>query len=360
MRILWVASQLEGSGGIGRVVSAGARALAARGHDVHVAGPVVSDDLAPFEGVVLHAWPQHFPRLARVLHFVPMLRRIAPDVVHFHAALPHDELLLPARAFRRAFGNPLLVATPHSSRRYRHYRTRLGVRLADLVIVPSEWAATRPREAGARRIAIVPGGVTLGPAPRFDDREPVVLVLARLAASKGIEVLLDAFAAVAATRPAWQLWIAGDGPDRDALAARAASLACAARVHFLGWVDGTEKERVLAQAAIGVLPSRRESFGGALLEMQERGLACIASDVGGVAALASGGDTAELVAPDDAGALARALAKLMDDAPVRRALAEGGRRHAERFGWDAIAARYEAAYRSVGEAAYGSVGAAER
>jgi glycosyltransferase involved in cell wall biosynthesis len=344
MRILWVASQLEGHGGIGRVVARGTRALAERGHEVHVAGPATHADLAPFTRVVAHPWPERFPRLLRALHFLPLARRLAPDVVHFHAALPHDELILPARALRFAIGRPLLVATPHGSRPYRHYRTRLGARLADLVVVPSEWAAELPRAAGARHIEVVPGGVELGPEPDFEKREPVVLVLARLVESKGIDVLLDAFEAVAATRPAWQLWIAGDGPDRDALVAHARALACTARVRFLGWLDGAEKRRVVSCAAIGVLPSRRESFGGALLEMQERGVACIASDAGGTADLASGGAAARLVPPDDVDALTAAVAELIDDAAARRALAGAGRRHAERFGWDAIAARYEAVY----------------
>ena len=344
MRILWVASQLEGHGGIGRVVARGTRALAERGHDVHVAGPTTDADLAPFASVVAHPWPRRFPRLLRALHFLPLARRLAPDVVHFHAALPHDELILPARALRSAIGRPLLAATPHSSRPYRHYRTRLGARLADLVIVPSEWAAAHPRAAGARHIEVVPGGVELGPLPDFETREPVVLVLARLVESKGIDVLLDAFDAVAATRPGWRLWIAGDGEDRAALAAHADRLAHRDRVLFLGWLDGAEKQRVLSSAAIGVLPSRRESFGGALLEMQERALACITSDVGGAADLASGGATARLVPRDDATALAEALAELMDDTDARRKLGEQGRRHAEGFGWDAIAARYEAVY----------------
>jgi glycosyltransferase involved in cell wall biosynthesis len=342
MRILWVASHLEGRGGIGHVVASGARALAARGHEVHVAGPASAGDRAAFEGLAAHAWPRHGPRIARLPALLALARRLAPDVVHFHAARPHPEWIGAARLLRGAIGRPLLALTPHGSRPWPR-RARLAVRSADLVVVPSAWAAEAPRAAGARSIEVAPGGVAIGAAPDLDARDPAVLVLARLAASKGIAALLDAFDAIAAARPAWELWIAGDGPDRDALMRRAAALGCTARVRFGGWVDGAEKERLLARAAIGVLPTLRESFGGALLEMQARGLACIASDVGGLAELAANG-AARLVAPGDPRALAAALAETIDDTALRRALAGRGRRNAERFDWSAIAARYESIY----------------
>jgi glycosyltransferase involved in cell wall biosynthesis len=342
MRILWVASHLEGRGGIGRVVASGARALAARGHDVHVAGPASADDLAAFAGLDALAWPRHAPRLAQIPRFLALARRLGPDVVHFHAARPHAGLVGAARLARSAIGGPLLAMTPHGSRPWSG-RARFAARRADLVVVPSAWSADAPRAAGALRVEVVPGGVAVGAAPDLDAREPAVLALVRLAESKGIATLLDAFGAIAAERPAWELWIAGDGPARDALVRRAAELGCAARVRFLGWIEGAEKERVLARAAIGVLPTLRESFGGALLEMQERGLACIASDVGGVAELAAHG-AARLVAPRDGRALAAGLAELIDDTRARRALAERGRRNAERFDWSAIAERYEQIY----------------
>lgn len=344
MKILWVASRLEGRGGIGRVVAAGARALAERGHDVHVAGPVASADLTPFGDVPLHRTPSRRVRLAQAFDLLPPLASLRPDVVHFHAAGVHVEPIAALRVRRAGGDRPLLVATPHSSRPFAKRRARLGLRAADLVLAPSEWSGARAREGGARRVAVVHAGVALGPAPDAGAREPIVLALGRLEPVKGFDVLLEAFAAASATRAAWHLWIAGDGPERAALERRADALGCRDRVRFLGWIEGEEKERALGRAAIGALPSRRESFGAALLEMQERGLACVASDVGGVADLADGGRAARLVAPGDADALAAALGALLDDADAQRALGEAGRRHAEQFPWSAVAARYEATY----------------
>lgn len=347
VRILWIASELEARGGIGRVLVSATRALAARGHEVHVAGPGDASGAAAFAGVTAHAWGKRRWKALLLADLAPLVRRLAPDVVHFHSAMPHGEVVAGLRLLRRGAPRPLLVVTPHSSRPYAKRRARLGLRAADRVIVPSEWAAGHARAAGARRVDVVPAGVDPGPEPRLAPREPAVLVLARLAAVKGIDLLLAAFAQAATTRPAWQLWIAGEGSERDALAREVQRLACAPRIAFLGWLEGEAKERVLARAAIGVLPSRRESFGGALLEMQARGLACVASDAGALRELADHGRAAQLVAPADADALAQALGALMDDERARRALAEAGRAHALRFAWSAIAERYEALYRDA-------------
>jgi glycosyltransferase involved in cell wall biosynthesis len=347
LRVLFVAAELEARGGVGRVVSGGARALAARGHDVHVAGPAAEGDgAAGFAGVAVHAWRRRAQKLAQLADLLPLLRRFAPDVVHFHAARPHGEVIAALRALRFATGSPLLVVTPHSGRPFAKRRARLGLRAADLVVVPSAWLAERVRAAGASRVAIIAAGVDPAP-PSEIGREPAVLALAKLSHAKGLDVLLDAFARIAAARPAWQIWLAGEGGERDALERRARELDLAARVQFLGWIEGEAKRRALDRAAIGVLPSRRENFPGALLEMMASGLACVTSDVGAAADIAASGRAARLVPAGDAGALADALAGLIDDPAARLALGAAGREQAGRYAWPAIAAQLEAAYRNA-------------
>ena len=73
--MLWVASQLEGRGGIGRVVAGGALSLAARGLEVHVAGPRADGDLAPFGDLPLHVLPRRGAKLAALVDLLPL----APD-----------------------------------------------------------------------------------------------------------------------------------------------------------------------------------------------------------------------------------------------------------------------------------------
>ncbi len=349
LRILWVASKLVWDGGIGNVVARGARALAERGHQIHAAGPTRDGDPGPLAGVAVHAWRKRRVKATQLIDLVPLVRSIEPDVVHFHSAMPHGEViaglrwLRPWRERKRA---PLIAVTAHSSRPYAKRRARIGLRSADAVVVPSQWAAAHARGAGAREatVYVVPAGIDTGALPDLAEREDAILALGRLQAVKNLDLLIDAFARVAGARPGWRLWIAGRGPEGAALSERAQALRLADRVELLGWVAGDEKERVLARAAIGAAPSQRESFGGALLEMQAHGLACVVSDTGGLTELADHGRAARLVPPGDVAALARELAALMDDAEARRALAREARRAAERYDWSEIARRYEFVY----------------
>jgi glycosyltransferase involved in cell wall biosynthesis len=188
------------------------------------------------------------------------VRRLRPQVLHFHSAMPHGEVVAALRLLRSA---PLLVVTPHSSRPFAKRRARLGLRVANLVIAPSAWAASHALAAGARHVMVSHAGIDAGAEPDLDRRESVVLALGRLADTKGFDVLLAAFGACAAARPDWQLWIAGEGAARAALETRPA-LACADRVHSSAGSRET-KDRALARAAIGAPLAAR--VWRALLEM---------------------------------------------------------------------------------------------
>jgi len=350
LRILWVASKLEREwkGGVGRVIAGALPALAARGHEVHLAGRAPEGEPAPLPGVTLHPWPARRSKLAQLPHLVALQRKLRAQVVHFHSALPHGALIVPFLWLRRALGRPLVVVSPHTGAR-AHYPKRLAraaLARADRVIAVSRWSAERAVRAGAprERTLVVPNGSDLLAVPPRGKRAPVVVALARLVASKGIDVLLEAFDAAAATRPEWRLRIAGEGREAEALRRRAAELASGARIELCGQAAGAAKEALLAEAAIGVQPSREDNLPGALLELQAWGIPCIASRVGGIPEILGEGEAGFLVPPGDVPALARALGALMED-PARRArLAEAGLRLAADRTWPRIAERLEAAY----------------
>jgi glycosyltransferase involved in cell wall biosynthesis len=109
--------------------------------------------------------------------------------------------------------------------------------------------------------------------------------------------------------------VGGEGRDGDRLRAAAAGLPVTFR-GFVGDVRG-----FLAGLDVFCLSSRREALPLVLLEAMAEGLPCVATDVGGVA-VAVGAD-AVVVPPEDAGALAAALAALLGDPAAR---AELGRR----------------------------------
>jgi len=355
VRILWVASKLETgwTGGIGRVLAGGAEALAAAGHELHLAGArPVDGDARPLSGVALHPWPAPRWKVQQLAPLRALLRRLDPDVVHFHSALPHGALVVPLLLLRGRRPTPLVVLTPHTGARsdYPKRLSRLALRWADGVVCPSRWSAERARRAGAEatRLHVVPNGFDAPVRPALPPtREPVVVFLGRLVRSKGPDVLLDAFARVADAHPDWKLVLAGAGREAEPLRARAAALPCAARIALPGHVAGEAKQRLLATASLGCVPSRDDNLPGSLQELQAWGVPTIASEVGGIPELARDGAAARLVPPGDAPALAAALGALMQDAAERTRLSAAGLAAAEERTWKRYAESLLAAYREL-------------
>jgi glycosyltransferase involved in cell wall biosynthesis len=194
------------------------------------------------------------------------------------------------------------------------------VEQADVVIVPSVFARERLRALGAplpwERVAVLPPPLrALGQEGEGAPSEPsatFALVVSRLSAEKGVDVAIDAcrLAGIA-------LVVAGDGPEREALRARAAD----ADVTFLGQVDDATLRDLRAGASIALAPSRSpETFGLAVAEAMAAALPVAASRVGALPELL---EPEALVPPGDAQALAQAVTSLAGD----RA---SGRRNLER------------------------------
>ncbi len=175
---------------------------------------------------------------------------------------------------------------------------------------------------------------------------PVLLAMSALVRRKGIDVLLVAAAALGARGVRAQLWIAGDGPERGALAAQVRQLGLAEQVRFLGRRDDVGD--LLAACDIFVLPSRREGLGVAALEAMAAGRPVVASAVGGLRDAVVDGRTGVLVPPEDPAALAAALERLTGDLALRTHLgAAGPQRIAEGFLPEQMVAAYERLYREV-------------
>jgi glycosyltransferase involved in cell wall biosynthesis len=194
------------------------------------------------------------------------------------------------------------------------------VEQADALIVPSAFARERLRELGAplpwervhvlapplRMQAFAAGADVLmrsgSPTGATAAAGSYALVVARLAPEKGVDVAIDA-----CREAGMPLVVAGDGPERAALARRAGDGA----VRFVGHVGERELAELRAGAAIALAPSRSaETFGLAVAEAMAAGLPVIASRVGALPELV---EPDALVAPGDARELAGAIARLAGD-----------------------------------------------
>lgn len=185
-------------------------------------------------------------------------------------------------------------------------------------------------------IDIVPHGI----APRFQpggEREdtPLVVAVGRLMPQKGFDDLLPVLVDVRRRVPEMQAVIVGDGPHRDRLVARAASLGATDWLRFAGRVSDDELVGWYRRAWVAVSASRREGFGLTLTEAAACGTPVVATRIAGhVDAVAQG--TSGLLA-DDHDSLVESITAVLTDDELRGKLSAGALAHAQRFTWDRAA-----------------------
>lgn len=226
---------------------------------------------------------------------------------------------------------------------------RASYAFAHKVIANSQAAAARLRRerVPARKIAVVANGLDVDRFDRRPAREALrrIVVVANLRREKGHDVLLQAAAMVLQTFPDARFAFAGGGPELEALKARAAALAVAHAVTFLGHQE--DVQACLTANDIFVLPSRSEAFPNAVLEAMAAGMPIVASHVGGIPELVESGHTGMLVPPDDAPSLADRLCRFMRNPPFAARLGETARASAEaRYSFDRMVAGFEGIYLS--------------
>ena len=158
---------------------------------------------------------------------------------------------------------------------------------------------------------------------------PVLLFVGRLAAIKGLGLLLEAVAALRGHYPALRLVVVGDGTDRARLEARASLPDLAGAVTFTGYRAQAEVARELAACDVFVLPSFAEGVPVVLMEAMASRRPVVATRVAGVAELVEDGVSGHLVAPGDPAALTKAIEALLADPVTRTRMGEAGRRRVE-------------------------------
>ena len=174
----------------------------------------------------------------------------------------------------------------------------------------------------------------------------VAVCVRRLVARMGIDVLLDAWAALAGTLPdGSQLLLVGDGELRDALAERAASGPLAGRVRVLGRLSDELLINAYRAADVAVVPSiALEGFGLIIPESAACGTPSIVTDAGGLPEAVSALDPSLVVPAGDVDALGRRIqAAARGSLPTR----EATRSFAEGYSWERLANRHRDLYARV-------------
>ncbi|MBY0489237.1 MAG: glycosyltransferase family 4 protein [Gemmatimonadaceae bacterium] len=186
-------------------------------------------------------------------------------------------------------------------------------------------------------------GYTPDPSQRAD--RPTFAYLGRLKKYKGVDLVIQAFAAAAI--PESVLEIAGAGEFRPELERLAGTLGVASRVRFLGRVDETAKCALLRRAWAFVFASPKEGWGITNLEAAASGTPVIASNSPGIRESVKHGETGYLVPHGDVAAMAEAMRHLSNERGLVEDLGIAARRFAEGFTWQNAADQTEAHLREV-------------
>ena len=353
------------------------RALAARGHDVHVYttsvdgpsdSPVPHGEPVDIDGVkVWYFRSSSFRRVYYASALRDALRRFIGefDLVHTHAIYLWP-LWTAARQARRA-GVPYVVS-PRGMLEKDLIERKSAIWKAALVGFVEkanlEGAAavhvTSHREAeeaaafgfSLKRVAEIPNGVDVDRVPGVASPAiagaiaggPYVLFLGRINWKKGLDRLIAAMA----DAPGVRLLVAGNDDEayRPALESMAERGGVGDRVMFTGAVHAADKAALIEGARALVLPSYSENFGNVVLEAMAAGRPVIVSREVGLADLVrdSGSGVVTSGAPEDLGG---AIARLSRDTGAGDAMGRRGHAAAARYSWDSVAAQMEILYESV-------------
>lgn len=310
----------------GRFIADAIERLEARGVDVDVIAPGRYRDFGlAYEGGVVNnvrrrPWAGA-PFLASMTRATRRAARLA-DLVHAH--------WLPAGGVAALAGKPFVVTLHGTDVEIARRAPRLArtvLQRASSVIAVSRSLAREAAALGAGSVEVIPNGVDLPADADGEEADPLeVLYAGRLSPEKGVTDLL-------AVTDGLNVVIAGDGPLRADIP------------EALGFLSRTEYERLLAQAAVVVCPSRREGFGLTCAEAMAFGKPVVATSVGGLRDLVVDDETGILVPHGDPEALRAAIDRLLADRELRRRLGAAARGRVARVcNWDTVTTQTLATY----------------
>jgi glycosyltransferase involved in cell wall biosynthesis len=279
--------------------------------------------------------------LTSVLETWRALRAPGPLLVHVHFASRGSTLrkMLLARMVSRS--GHTLVMHAHGAEFDRFFPglpafargwVARTLQRADACLVLSQ----RWKEFYVERCGVPPAKARILPNPvrvpqSLPDRRGRAYVqflfLGRIGPRKGAFDLVRAFAALPSeTRARARLVIAGDG-EVEALRALAAPIGESVTIH--SWVDESQRDRLLRESDVFVLPSYAEGLPMAVLESMAYALPVVTTPVGGIPDVVTDGVEGLVVQPGDVAAIGQALTRMVDDPSARERFASAARRRAE-------------------------------
>lgn len=226
-----------------------------------------------------------------------------------------------------------------------------AARVVALTRGTADWLA---QHVPGSRLAVIPNPVHF-PLPRAEpiltpvsgDGRKRLLAVGRLHADKGFDLLIQAYAPLAASHPDWDLVILGEGDERPALEAQVRAAGLASRIFMPGRAGNVGDW--YESADLYVLTSRFEGLSNTLLESMASGLAAVSFDCDtGPREIVREGVDGVLVRPNgDVSALCKALDAVMKNDTDRRRMAQAATDVRDRFSAERVLQKWQELFDGV-------------
>lgn len=364
-------------GGSGIVATELGKALAARGHQIHVISTDMPFRLGEFhEGLAFHQVltptyplfrePQYLLSLANKI--VQVARELRLDIIHAHYAVPHATAAFLSRHVLASGGSraaPKVVTTLHgtditlvgSDPSYSEI-VAFSIEQSDGVTAVSESlrAATHSELGVTREIVVIPNFLDCTVHRRLhvpdlrrrlagDAETKLVIHVSNFRPVKRVDAVVQIFDRIRRQVPA-RLLLVGDGPELGTAYRVARELGVSDLVRALGAQE--EVQPLLSSSDVFLLPSAQESFGLAALEAMACEVPVVASRVGGLPEVIEHGVTGFLHPPDAIDEMAASAIELLTSPPRHREVARAAcRRVREHFCAERVVPMYEGFYTAV-------------
>src|SRR6266851_5592479 len=358
-------------GGVTEHVASLAERFLARGHEVHVVAPSSDDETEPVSSFDA---PVH--RIGRVvsipangsvaritlslrsyLQAKTLLQQEEFDLIHLHEPMMPA---LPLTVLRHS--NTTNIGTFHAFRNtpltyfYSKPILRPFFRKLHGHITVSSAAREFVGEYFPADYRVIPNGIDFPrffkryePLPQFADDRPTVLFVGRLEKRKGLKFLLRAWPMVLERQPDARLVVVGRGRPLEGYRRFARRQGWSADdVVFAGYVPSEDLPRYYQSCAVFCAPNTgQESFGIVLLEAMAAGAPIVASHIPGFEDVVAHGVQGLLVEPQNPGAIADALCRLLGSPELRANMRRAGQETARAYDWPRVASQVLGYYNEV-------------
>lgn len=282
-------------------------------------------------------WDKLLKALKGYLEFQKVLNEFKPSLVHIHSSFgPSFYRMQPFLYMAKRRGIPVVdhchgadfdAFFENASDEKKDRIKKVYSKFDKVVVLSEEWRDRFSEVIPREKLVVIPnyckpqsGSFVEDRADeRFDGKK--ILFLGEIGQRKGGFDLPDIIARTSKKVPGAEFVICGDGAESDVqkIKEEIRKKCPGTKVSFPGWVRGEDKERVLRNAAIFLLPSYNEGLPMSILDAMAYGLPVVSTLVGGIPQLVHDGANGCLYKPGDTEGMAAGIASLLDDVDYYRA-----------------------------------------